>query len=93
MCVCTHTCVHHCWACIALAGIPCVQALDHESMESLRTQDLNPIDLYKCFKAFVREDDLGDEECWSVLNFFLLPYLPVFRPALIRALALALATT
>ncbi|CAI8055035.1 Ubiquitin carboxyl-terminal hydrolase 32 [Geodia barretti] len=38
--------------------------VEHESMESLKTMDLDPIDLYQCFKAFVREDDLGDEECW-----------------------------
>jgi ubiquitin carboxyl-terminal hydrolase 6/32 len=38
--------------------------VEHKSMESLKTMDLDPIDLYECFKAFVREDDLGDEECW-----------------------------
>ena len=35
-------------------------------MESLKTMNQDPIDLYECFKAFVREDDLGDEECWCV---------------------------
>ena len=41
-----------------------LQAIDHESMESLKVQDTSPIDLYQCFKAFVRQDMLGDEECW-----------------------------
>lgn len=42
----------------------CAQADEHESMESLKIIDTQPIDLYKCFKAFVREDQLGDEESW-----------------------------
>ena len=33
-------------------------------MESLKSIDTRPIDLYRCFKAFVREDQLGDEESW-----------------------------
>ena len=37
-------------------------------MESLKTMDLDSIDLYECFKAFVREDDLGDEECWYIIT-------------------------
>lgn len=35
-------------------------------MESLKIIDTKPIDLYDCFKAFVREDELGDEESWYV---------------------------
>ena len=35
-------------------------------MESLKTENTDPIDLYECFKAFVREDQLGEDECWSV---------------------------
>lgn len=42
------------------------QPVDHESMESLKIIDNKPIDLYDCFKAFVREDELGDEESWLV---------------------------
>ena len=44
---------------------PDLQPVDHESMESLKIIDTKPIDLYDCFKAFVREDELGDEESWS----------------------------
>ncbi len=33
-------------------------------MESLKVIDTKPIDLYDCFKAFVRQDELGDEESW-----------------------------
>ena len=42
------------------------QPVEHESMESLKTMDQEPIHLYECFKAFVREDDLGEEECWYI---------------------------
>ena len=28
--------------------------------------DTDPIDLYQCFKAFVRDDELGEEESWLV---------------------------
>ena len=41
------------------------QAVDHDSMESLKMMDTDPIDLYQCLKAFVRDDELGEEECWS----------------------------
>ena len=37
-------------------------------MESLKIIDTKPIDLYDCFKAFVREDELGDEESWLVFS-------------------------
>ena len=49
-----------------------LQPVDHESMESLKIIDTKSIDLYDCFKAFVREDELGDEESWSesCLNAF-----------------------
>lgn len=42
------------------------QPVDHDSMESLKMMDNDPIDLYQCLKAFVRDDELGEEECWSV---------------------------
>ncbi len=49
-----------------LSSLTCLQPIEDKSMESLKTIDTNPIDLYDCFKAFVREDQLGEEECWSV---------------------------
>ena len=42
------------------------QALEHESMESLKIIDTKPIDLYSCFRAFVRKDQLGEDESWYV---------------------------
>ena len=30
--------------------------------------DTDPIDLYQCFKAFVRDDELGEEESWLVYH-------------------------
>ena len=35
-------------------------------MESLKMMDTDPIDLYQCFKAFVRNDELGEEESWYI---------------------------
>ena len=46
--------------------LPLLQPIDHESMESLKTMNTDPIDLYECFKSFVREEQLGEEECWLV---------------------------
>ena len=37
-------------------------------MESLKMMDTDPIDLYQCFKAFVRNDELGEEESWLVYH-------------------------
>lgn len=46
-------------------------------MESLKVIDTKPIDLYECFKAFVREDELGDEESWyGQLVPYALPVAP-----------------
>lgn len=47
-------------------GLSHLQPLEDKSMESLKIVDTKPIDLYECFKAFVREDQLGEEESWSV---------------------------
>jgi len=33
-------------------------------MDSLKVIDTKPIDLDSCFKAFVRKDELGDDESW-----------------------------
>ncbi len=62
-----YVCIHN--VCMSYIIDTCcdVQADEHESMESLKIIDTQPIDLYKCFKAFVREDQLGDEESWYVL--------------------------
>eukprot|EP00731_Ephydatia_muelleri_P022565 Em0015g148a len=38
--------------------------LDHESLASLKTLDVSTIDLATCFKSFVREDNLGEDERW-----------------------------
>ncbi len=48
-----------------------LQPIEDKSMETLKTVDTTPINLYDCFKAFVREDQLGEEESWSV------PHLPL----------------
>lgn len=51
-------------------------------MESLKTIDTQPINLYRCFKAFVREDQLGDEESWYVLGpQYPSPPRPYFPPS------------
>ena len=41
-----------------------LQPIDDGSMASLKTLDVSTIDLATCFKSFVREDNLGDDELW-----------------------------
>ena len=43
-----------------------LQPTDDESLASLKIQDLSTITLADCFKSFVREDNLGDDELWYV---------------------------
>ena len=40
--------------------------------------DTDPIDLYQCFKAFVRDDELGEEESWLVYHH-ISPYTTVYH--------------
>ena len=40
-----------------------------------------PIDLYECFRAFTKEEELGEDELWygfnSFVNFFSLSVRPM----------------
>lgn len=40
---------------------------EHESVERSRRLQSEPIDLYECFKAFTKEEELGEDELWLVL--------------------------
>ena len=40
---------------------------EHESVEQSRRLQTEPIDLYECFKAFTKEEELGEDELWSVV--------------------------
>lgn len=37
---------------------------EHESVERSRKQQTEPIDLYECFRAFTKEEELGEDELW-----------------------------
>lgn len=37
---------------------------EHESVERSRRLQTEPIDLYECFKAFTKEEELGEDELW-----------------------------
>lgn len=39
---------------------------EHESVERSRKQQTEPIDLYECFRAFTKEEELGEDELWYV---------------------------
>ena len=39
---------------------------EHDSVEQSRRLQTEPIDLYECFKAFTKEEELGEDELWSV---------------------------
>lgn len=39
---------------------------EHESVERSRKQQTEPIDLYECFRAFTKEEELGEDELWCV---------------------------
>lgn len=41
---------------------------EHESVEQSRRCQTEPIDLYECFKAFTKEEELGEDELWYVVN-------------------------
>lgn len=37
---------------------------EHESVERSRKLQTEPIDLYECFRAFTKEEELGEDELW-----------------------------
>ncbi|KAM7433841.1 Transcription elongation factorSPT6 [Porites harrisoni] len=37
---------------------------EHESVERSRKMQTEPIDLYECFRAFTKEEELGEDELW-----------------------------
>lgn len=37
---------------------------EHDSVEQSRRLQTEPIDLYECFKAFTKEEELGEDELW-----------------------------
>lgn len=39
---------------------------EHESVERSRKLQTEPIDLYECFRAFTKEEELGEDELWYV---------------------------
>lgn len=39
---------------------------EHESVERSRKLQTEPIDLYECFRAFTKEEELGEDELWCV---------------------------
>ena len=37
---------------------------EHRSVERSRKLQTEPIDLYECFRAFTKEEELGEDELW-----------------------------
>ena len=51
-------------ACVRLcAGL---QPREHDSVQRTKTEQEKPIDVYECLKAFMKEEELGEEDPWCV---------------------------
>ena len=49
---------------ILIVFLMCQVFTEHDSVERSRRLQTEPIDLYECFKAFTKEEELGEDELW-----------------------------